>query len=157
MSRGGESTQQFGLDAHLFRLGWGDWKRIQEATDCGPFEMMGRLGIAMAAMANGLNTMDGLLMAASCKLGPQDARMVCYHGLIGGGMERDAAARLVNQVMGDLPAANLDTAHAIVVASLYGAKDETPGEPVAAEVETKGRRRSKTARSASPASTPPAP
>jgi hypothetical protein len=157
VSRGGEITRPFGLEERLFRLGIGDWKKIQEEIDAGPFELFGRLGAAMRAMAQGLASIEGLMLAATCKLGPADARLVCYHGLIGGGMPANDAGRLVREVIGDLPGAQIDTAHAVVLASLLGAKDEPPGEPagVVAKAKVATRRRpSRTASSGSRGSTP---
>jgi hypothetical protein len=140
VSRDAAIELPFGLEKHRFRLAIGEWKKIQEEIDVGPFELFGRLGAAMRSMAVGLDSIEGLMLAATCKLGAGDARLVCYHGLIGGGMLANDAGRRVREVIGDLPAAQIDTAHAVVFASLRGAKDETPGEPVAAAVKAARRR-----------------
>lgn len=159
MSRGGDISLQFGLEKERFRLGIGEWKQIQEALDVGPFEMHARLGIAVKAMAAGLDSYEGLALSATCKLGPSDAKLICYHGLIGGGMKQDDAGRLIYQVIGDFPNARIETAYAIVVASLAGAKDEPVGESAGAPAKKSASRRrpSRTASSGSPASTVAAP
>lgn len=75
-------------------------------------------------------------------------------GLEGGGMEKEAARKLVTKVLDDRPIAELVmTAQAILMAALYGAQDDPTGESPAGGENGKSANLSREENGASPAST----
>ncbi|MDR3512626.1 MAG: GTA-gp10 family protein [Caulobacteraceae bacterium] len=154
MSRDASIELPFGLEARAFRLGIGEWRRIQEATDAGPYEICGRLGAAVRAAVQGLTSLEGLLLAANCKLQVDDVRQVLYQGLVGGGMPPNDAGKLVGQLVDQRPISEqVGTAYQVAIAGLAGAGDEPPGESGGEAAPDESSRTSPTESSASPAST----
>lgn len=74
-------------------------------------------------------------------------------GLEGGGMEKEAARKLVQKFVEDRPLTlSVLTAQAVLMIALFGEPDDQPGEPEAG-VKTKTRTRSRAASGSSTAST----
>jgi hypothetical protein len=136
MSRGGELIRAWGDDDRRFRLGIGDWRKVQETCNAGPAEIAARLS-AWAAMQKRLPNASFLDLLAAGGLGNwrvDDIREPIYRGLIGGGMNPTEAGRLVRDLHDERPLMeNIDLALEIVLASLVGPQDEPvgeqPGEP----------------------------
>ena len=132
MSRGGEIVRAWGDADRTFRLGIGEWRKVQETCDVGPGDIAGRLA-TYAAMRQA-NPKAGFLQllgaggAGSWRV--DDIRAPLYWGLIGGGMSPTEAGRLLRDLHDDRPLLeNLDLALAVVLASMLGAEDEPVGEP----------------------------
>lgn len=114
MSRSGEVELAWNGGTHDFRLAIGEWRRLQEACDCGPADLLERL-------TNGRWRIN-------------DLREPIRLGLIGGGMKPIDANALVEQWVDARPfLENLPVARAIVLASLVGAPEEPLGNGAAAE------------------------
>lgn len=119
MSRDASITLPFADREYTFRLRWGEWIRLQETLDAGPFVIANRL--------------------LSGQWRVQDVSQVILWGLVGGGLEEGKARSLVKAYVEDRPP--MDTvmlAAAIAGAGCKGAPDgEAPGEAGAApETET---------------------
>ena len=105
MSRDGSITLAWAGGEHLFRLGWGELRSIQEACDAGPFAILERLG-------NGAWRLD-------------DISSVIRFGLIGGGTPPVEAAKLVRLYVEKFPPAeSCIVAHAVLTAGCIGAPEE---------------------------------
>lgn len=105
MSRYGSITLAWAGGEHLFRLGWGELRSIQEACDAGPFVVLERLG-------NG-----------GWKL--EDISSVIRFGLIGGGVPPVEASKLVRLYVEKFPPAeSCIVAHAVLTAGCIGAPEE---------------------------------
>jgi len=131
VSRGGEIVRQWGDADRTFRLGIGEWRKVQETCDAGPGEIAARLA-AWAAVRQA-NPQAGLLhMLAAGGVGAwrvDDVREVLYRALIGGGLNPTEAGKLLRDLHDERPLLeNIDLALAVVLASLVGAEDEPPGE-----------------------------
>ena len=161
MSRGAEIVLSFGEEERPFRLRIGEWRKVQEACDAGPPELLRRLAPMFEARRRGLTVaqITGLGLLGSWRV--DDIRAPILHGLVGGGMKIEAAAALVRELVDPAPASveYAALAYQVVLASWVGAADEeAAGAP--AEGEPTGERpRSPAANSGSAeaASTPPAP
>lgn len=135
MSRGGDTTLACWDGEHTFRLRIGELRILQEKCNAGPQTIANRLR-------------DGGWMV-------DDVREALRLGLIGAGVEQDKARMLVVEHVDNVPLAeNLVTAHAVVMASIYGVEDESLGKPLPAK-ETENAVRTES--SPSPDSTEPAP
>jgi hypothetical protein len=131
MSRSGEIVRPWGVDERTFRLGIGEWRKIQEACDAGPGEIAQRLA-AWAAIRRAMPQADFIEVMAAGGVGRwrvDDVREVLYRGLIGGGTEPAVAGRLMRELHDERPLMeNLALALEIVLASLAGPQDEPVGE-----------------------------
>lgn len=132
MGRSAEVTLEWADGDYPFALKWGQLVELQEKTDAGPYFLLSRLH-------------DG-----NWRVG--DIREVIRLGLIGGGMEPIKALGMVKRYVEDRPPMeNLTTAQAILGVAVMGVPEERVGKADAgAEV---SKRRSRAAKSASPAST----
>jgi hypothetical protein len=83
MSRSGNVTAELGGEEHEFRLAWGELIELQEKCDAGPGMVLMRL------------------IANQWRL--EDVPTVIRLGLVGGGMEPAAAARLVRRQVEQRP------------------------------------------------------
>lgn len=125
MSRDGSLERFFGDGEYRFRLAWKQLEKLQERLDCGPLVILDRL-------------LKGHWMIA-------DVREVIRWGLIGGGMDVNAAAKMILLYATDQPPMliapkeddddpdNLSLvglAAAILGASLVGSPDEEQVMPV---------------------------
>ncbi len=133
MSRSGEVTVTWAGEERLFRLALGQWRKIQEKCDVGPEELLGRLARSVMVRAKG----QGIAPSAALTLAPpapwrvDDVREPILQGLLGTGLELNAAHRLVAEWVDDRPLFEaLPLALAIVLGALTAPEDEKPpGEP----------------------------
>ena len=131
MSRGGEIVRLWGDDDRKFRLGIGEWRKVQETCDAGPAEIAARLASWASARKRAPNASFLDLLAAGALGGWRidDVREPIYRGLVGGGMDPTTAGRLVRELHDERPLLeNVDLALEIVLASLVGPEDEPVGE-----------------------------
>lgn len=160
MSRGGEIVRLWGDEERTFRLGVGEWRKVQETCDAGPAEIAGRLSVWAAARRRNPNAsfLDLLAAGALGSWRVDDIREPLYRGLIGGGMDPTAAGRLLRELHDERPLTeNIGLALDVVLASIVGPGDETVGEPSGARpTTTKSASRSPVKSSASPTTTEPA-
>jgi len=135
MSRAAEVRLDFAGEERLFRLGIGQLRVLDEACDCGPMELLTRF--------------------SSGTWRTKDLRETIFQGLKGGGMADADATRLVRETV-DVGPLNqyVPIAQGAVLACLVGVEGDDLGE-LEARGEKKTRSRAK--KSASPASTGPAP
>ena len=106
MSREASITLDWADGSYHFRLAWGELAKLQEACDCGPYVVMGRLADSTWRL--------------------EDISNVIRLGLIGGGKTPVEALKLVRSYVEDRPPMeNLLTARAVMMAGLMGAPEET--------------------------------
>lgn len=117
MSRDGSVTLPFVDGPKIFRLGWGELIKLQEACDAGPYVIYRRL------------------MMGAWKL--EDISNTIRLGLIGGGMTPEQALNFVRDyVEARPPLESIPLAQGILGIALQGAPDEKPGEQGGEEAET---------------------
>ena len=134
MSRGGDITLTCWDGEHTFRLRIGELRTLQEKCDAGPAFIAGRLR-------------DGSWLV-------DDIRETLRLGLIGAGVKQQAALSLVIEHVDGVPLAeNVVTAHAVLMAAVYGVGDEVLGKSVPAGMSPNENGEN----SPSPASTPSVP
>lgn len=105
MSRHGEITLAWGDGEHLFRLGYGELRQLQEACDAGPAFVAQRL------------------IGNSWRV--EDVRETLRLGLIGGGMTQGEALDKVRRFVEAAPyRENCIYAYAVINAALAGVTDE---------------------------------
>ena len=160
MSRSGELVRLWGDADRTFKLGIGEWRKIQETCDAGPAEIAARLS-TWAAVRKRMPTASFLDLLAGGGMGAwrvDDVREPIYRGLVGGGMDPTSAGRLMRELHDERPMMeNIDLALEIVLASLVGPGDEPVGEPAGEpQTTTKRARRSPDKNSGSPTTTAPA-
>lgn len=160
-------VRAFGPEERPIGLKVRGWREVEKTCNAGLGEIAARLAPLVNLIEVGAKKYPGGFVAAIAAghLGGarlDDVRAPIVEGLVDGGMPTTAAGALVRMVFdeaagaGDAPL--LVWAHLafeIVAHAMIGLKDEPPGEVTAATPAT-GRRRSRTARRASPTSTPPA-
>lgn len=143
MSRNGDITLRWGDGEHLFRLGIGELRELQEKVSR-PRVAVGGDAIGPAYLALLLNS--GRWMV-------DDVRETLRIGLIGGGMKpAEASACVARYVDGRPLEESVIPAYLVLTAALVGAPDEPVGKPDPAEAETEDA-----ASSPSPGSTATAP
>jgi hypothetical protein len=162
----------FGPEERDIGLKTRGWREVEKTCDSGLGEIAARLAPLVNLVEVGPTGYPGGLIAAIAAghLGGarlDDVRAPILEGLIDGGLGSTPAGVLVRMVFdeaagaGDAPLLRwAHLAFEIVSHAMIGLKDEPPGEALGepkAAAPAKGRRRSTTARPASPRSTPPAP
>jgi hypothetical protein len=156
MSRHAELVRQWGSEERTFRLGIGEWRKIQETCDAGPGEVVQRIA-AWAAVRMAMpkaNFLEILAAGGAGRWRVDDVREVLYRGLTGGGMDPTSAGRLVRELHDERPLLeNLPLALEIVLASLSGPEEEPVGERVGEPPTTTSATSSPTEDSASPTTT----
>ena len=132
MSRSGEITLAFGDGEYAFRLAIGQWRKVQEACDAGPAELLARLAPPFNAMAAGVAPKDVIASGLLGRWRIDDVRAPIFQGLLGGGTEPVQATRLLVAYVDERPLLEaVPVAYKVVLASLVGAEDEAPsGEPM---------------------------
>lgn len=135
MSRAAEARLHWGGEERLFRLPIGRVRAIQEKCDAGLPELLRRY-ITQSWMID-------------------DVREVILQGLIGGGLDNQAATKAVLAYFDDTPIQpHITVAQAVVGAAIVGVDDEDLGELEGEEAKSSP---SPEESSASPASTEPDP
>lgn len=125
MSRSGEITLAFGDGEYPFRLAIGQWRKVQEATDAGPPELLARMAPAFEAMRRGVKAADLISAGLLGRWRIDDIRAPIFQGLLGGGMEPPRAAKMVTDWVDERPLLeSLGVAYQIVQASFTGVEDE---------------------------------
>lgn len=165
-------TRAFGAEERAFVLKVRGWRELEKARDCGLGMIAARLSPIYQFVNAKLPTDDAdaraalLVRAISAgSLGDvriDDVREPVLQGLIDGGLDSTTAAILVRKVFdeainsGEGPIIRwAPLAFEIVVGAIMGLEDEPqPGERKAAKKAEPLRRRSPTAKPASPTSTP---
>lgn len=110
MSRAAEVTLAWGGEDRLFRLPLGRMRALQEKTDAGPPELLRRY------------------VTQTWRI--DDVREAILQGLIGGGLDNQAATKAVAAYFDDTPVeSHVLVAQAIVAAAIVGVGDEDLGEP----------------------------
>lgn len=132
MSRAGELTLPWGDQDHTFRLGVGEWRRIQERCDAGPGEIYRRLILVATAIGQGMSLKAAAAAGFIGDWRVDDMREVILCGLMGGGMTEVSAGPLVRARVDEALdfRTNLALAYAIVKAGLGDVEDEPLGEKV---------------------------
>lgn len=137
MNRDGSITLDWADGTHTFALKWGEFAKLQEATDCGPQFLLGKL-------YDGTWRVEHLSHVIRC-------------GLIGGGQEPAKALQLVRSYVEDRPPMeSVKLAQAILAAGLVGAPEEEVGKKAKAPNAESGSTDSPTGGSGSEPSTEPA-
>lgn len=134
-SRAGEIVRAWGDEDRTFRLGIGEWRKVQEKCDAGPPELARRLGGFVAAKRQ-FPRAPLLDLAVSGGLGAwniDDVREPLLQGLIGGGLNPTEAGRLVRDLFDGRPLfESVPLALEVVLAGIIGPEDEplgkSPGE-----------------------------
>ncbi len=134
MSRDAKIELDWGDGTYAFRLGWGEFSRLQEACDAGPWVIHERV--------------------TNNQWKTEDLRETIRYGLIGAGMEPARALKLVREYVETRPLAeSVIFARLILSAGIFGAPEEKVGELKAAKRTKKRSTASRTGKSASPRST----
>jgi hypothetical protein len=158
MSRDGSIVRAWGDEDRTFRLGIGEWRKIQETCDAGPGEIAARLA-TWAALRQAHPKASFLELLAVGGVGRwrvDDVREPLYRGLTGGGMDPTSAGRLVRELHDERPLMeNIDLALAVVLASLVGPAEEPVGETQGEQAPAGNGARFPEESSASPATTAP--
>ncbi len=129
MSRAGDITLAWGDGEHLFRLGIGELRELQEKTSA-PRVRVGGEPVGPPFLAHQIITGKWLV---------DDLREPLRIGLIGGGMKpMDALALVARYVDGRPLQESVMPAYAVLTAALVGAADEPVGKDPAPEAETEG-------------------
>lgn len=135
-TRWGAIEREWGDGLRTFRLGVGEWEKIDEICKLGPPEMLPRLG-AFVAAKRAYPNVSLLDLALAGGLGTWrrlDVHTVLLQGLIGGGgCTPTEAAKLVRELEDERPAfENVPLAFEIVMAATIGPEGEplgkSPGE-----------------------------
>jgi hypothetical protein len=131
MSGTGAITLPWGDEERTFRLGIGEWRKVQEKCDAGPAEILARLAPVFAAIQQGLKVEQIVAMGYLGRWRVDDVREPLYRGLIGGGTEPTAAGRLIKDLVDERPLLEAGaSAYRVVLATIVGAPDEPVGEAV---------------------------
>lgn len=160
MSRSGEIALEFGGEERAFRLGIGQWRKVQEACDAGPAELLARLSPAFVGIQNGLSFGQLLASGMLGRWRIEDIREPILQGLLGANMAGPEALKLVKTWVDERPLIeSVTTAYQVVLASVVGAEDENPAgesEAAAAGSQTSPAASTASAKTASTRSEPPA-
>lgn len=151
MSRGGEvGPFAWGDDDITLRLGIGEWRKVQEKCDAGPFEIGQRLYFPAQALRSGHPLSVAIVSGVPGNFRIDDVREVLLRALIGGGLNEHVAAKMVRERLDeqmDLKTCIL-LAYAAVEATLDEPTDDPLGERKAGEVKPKSRSRARKSDSA---------
>lgn len=160
----------FGKDEQSFVLYVPQWQAVEKACDCGLGQLAQRLAPLVHLLETGLENQPGGLIGALAAGRFGEARLsdlveLLAQGLVGGGKSTTDAYALVRAVLheslerGRSPLLEFGyLGFQIASRAAIGFIDEAPvGEPKGAPAKPTARRRSRTARPASPTSTPARP
>ena len=123
-NRSGKTELPFGNDTHIFKIGYGQIKDIQDTTDAG-------VEFILKSMFDGTWKIEYIRETIRC-------------GLIGGGMSPAEAIRMVKTYVEDTEtypiAGNIPIAASILAAAIYGAEEEDKGKKAEAAGDNNSRR-----------------
>ena len=137
MSRNGEITLAWGDEDRTFRLGIGEWEKVQEKCDAGPAEILARLAPIFSATEAGLSLKQIISAGYLGTWRVQDIREPLYRGLLGGGLDPTKAGRVIRDLVDERPfIESVPIAYQVVLASILGAEDEPVGERTGEEAVT---------------------
>lgn len=133
----GEVRLNFAGEERLFRIRWGEIRRIEDKADIGIGEVLRRLSRAVMV----LSRLQGIeALAAGLDIRAEDVREVIYQGLVGGGMPAGKAALLLRLELDDRGIPGLIDNVSVALGVLWGASSApeaaTPGEPAAGAATT---------------------
>jgi hypothetical protein len=129
MTGTGTISLLWGDEERTFRLGIGEWRKVQEKCDAGPAEIMARLGPVFAATRRGYSFEQIIDAGFVGTWRIDDVREPLYRGLIGGGMEPTAAGKIIRDLVDERPLLEaVAIAYQVVLASLVGVEEEPMGE-----------------------------
>ena len=136
VSRSADIDLPFGEEERTFRLAIGQWRKVQEACDAGPPELLRRLAPMFEARSAGLPLKRIMSMGLLGDWRVDDVRAPILFGLVGGGMKLEQASALVRELIDTAPASveYAALAYQIVLASWVGVADEeAAGAPAEGE------------------------
>lgn len=137
MSRSGDTRLDFGGRERVFRLALGEWRKVQERCDAGPAEILARLAPIFTARQQGLTFGQILANGHLGRWRVDDVREVIFQGLVGGGMDPNAAIKIVRAWVDERPLLeSVDIAYEVVLASIIGPEDEQAAGESQAAAET---------------------
>lgn len=150
MSRDASITLPFGAEARTFRLGIEQLVKLQEDLDMGPYVIWDRMRSRPRLTKNHHIEENGEVSKVDIGLdgeidppalpplcGVKEIRSIIQFGLEGGGMAARDASGLIRSVLGNVHRdEDRLLAIAILSVAIYGALDEKPGEPEAANQES---------------------
>lgn len=150
MSRDGSVTLIWCDEEVTFRLGLGQWRKIQERCDAGPGEIYRRLIGVATLIDKGLTLGQAAQMGMAGDWRVDDVREVIVQGLLGSGRSEVDARGLVGERIDRVVdfKAHLALAFAIVRAGLGDVPDEQVGERSGAVQRRKPRSRKASSASA---------
>jgi hypothetical protein len=136
MSRNGDIVLSLGGEERTFRFGLAEHRRVQEKLNVGVSEVLQNLHLFVQSINAGLTMRQVLDHQLLGKVRPDQIREVLFQGLVGGGMDPEAAGRLCKEWV-DAPRPVKHTApiaYAVAEAALLGPDDEdAAGNPAGAE------------------------
>lgn len=136
MSRDASTFLEFAGELRPFRLGLGEWEKIDEACGFGPTGaavLFKRTAAGIEAAANGNVALLSLINHRDLAKAA-DIRAVILWGLVGGGMALPEAEKLVRLWVDDRPLVEtINLAYLIALATLVQPEDDTTGEPGAGD------------------------
>lgn len=137
MSGTGEVRVSFAGEERLFRIRWGEIRRIEQKCDTGIGEVLRRLSRAVMV----LSQLQGLeALAAGIDIHAQDVREVIYQGLTGGGLPGGHADMLLRLEIDERGIMGLIDHASVALAVLWGSQSapeaDEPGEREAGATST---------------------
>lgn len=129
MSRSGEVTLPWGDEDRTFRLGIGEWRKVQEKCDAGPAEILSRLAPVFSAREQGLSIDQIVALGYLGRWRIDDVREPLFRALIGGGMDPTKAGLVIRELVDERPLIEpVSIAYRVIMVSLFGPEDEPLGE-----------------------------
>ena len=125
VSRYGDVELELGGEPRTFRLGIGEWRKVQEQCDAGPAELLARMAPPFEALRRGVRSADLISSGLLGRWRMDDIRAPIFHGLVGGGLAPNDAMSIVREWVDQRPKLEaLSVAYQVVLASLTGTEDE---------------------------------
>lgn len=125
MSRGADIDLDFGGEERTFRLGIGQWRKVQERCDAGPAELLARLSPVFTAKRAGLTVEQIMTHGLLGTWRVDDVREPILQGLLGANMALPEATKIVREWVDERPLLEaVEIAYMVVLASVIGTEDE---------------------------------